>query len=609
MIRPKLQQRFAATIVALSALMSTAVLAPAGAEDLFYDTVDVRVVNVDVTVTGEDGQPVADLGPDDFELLVDGRVVEISNFSATQGGIPVEGVSTLPATAERGAVDGPTPAPPAATDRLDLVILVDDVHLSARNRNPMLQDLRRHLVQELEDGDRVLVARLNDELRIEQPLTGDLDKVLETLEGLEKQVGRSLTLETAYRTLIRSMEMTRLAGTAVGGQIPTGNSRDADLTAGMADAEAGMIENLARQREGLGRFALDALRSFVDTLAGVKGRKALIYVGDGISSSPAESLVQAWQQKYEAWIIAEERGDLEGVMAHLISLDVDLTKELDDLYEYAASGGVAIYPVSSGSRLARAAGPADTSGSFYDDGRGPNSGTVTTLERFSTETTLLRMADETGGRAFTHSPNLGDVLGQVKQDFATFYSLGWSPDRETVDPLDVEVRVRRPGANVRYARSLLAKDPLDRLQDLTLSALHHGIEDNPLRVRLDAGPQESGVEGRVQVSMMVTIPFENLLLLPGTDHHSGRVSVFVIVRDEGSRGVSPFHHIELPLKVPNDRLVEVLSQSAAYPVNLQMTPGRKRISVGVRDHLARTDATLSVEIDVDAGTLARRSTP
>ena len=49
-------------------------------ETIFIDRVDVNVVNVEVFVTDRDGNRVADLTADDFEIYEDGRLVEVSNF-------------------------------------------------------------------------------------------------------------------------------------------------------------------------------------------------------------------------------------------------------------------------------------------------------------------------------------------------------------------------------------------------------------------------------------------------------------------------------------------------------------------------------------------------
>ena len=46
------------------------------------DSVRVDVVNVEVFVTDKDGKPVYGLKREDFELIVRGEQVEISNFFA-----------------------------------------------------------------------------------------------------------------------------------------------------------------------------------------------------------------------------------------------------------------------------------------------------------------------------------------------------------------------------------------------------------------------------------------------------------------------------------------------------------------------------------------------
>ncbi|MEM9596710.1 MAG: VWA domain-containing protein [Acidobacteriota bacterium] len=566
-------------------------------QDLFYDTVDVRVVTLEVMVTDGDGQPVRGLGKDDFQLLVDKQPVSISNFFAVEKGTAV--------------VDDPAAAPEALpqpeTERLNLVVFLDDVHISPMNRNQILSNLRRYLVEEVGGDDQVMLARLSDEMRVEQGFTSDKEALFSTLDRLESSTGRQISIDASMRQLLSGIESTRLGNDTV--QVgPVGVSvRDAELTENTAESQAGQVETLARQRYQLADAALGAMRGFVDTLAGMKGRKALLYVSDGIPLNPGEGLAQAWIEKYERWIIDQQVSSLQGRLTSLVALDLDLTEELGEFNGYASSSRVSIYPISLGTRLAREQASAARAGTGSIDGGGGASRGVAALEQFSVESSLLQMAAETGGVAYTRSANIGDLMDQVKQDFETFYSLGYSPTRETDGPVDVEVRVQRPDVVVRHVRSVESKDPLDRLQDLTLSALHHGIEDNPLGVRLESGDQEPSEGGRVRVSLMVQIPFGNLLLLPQEAHHAGRVTLFVIIRDEETRGMSPFQHIELPLQVPNDQILQVLTQAAAYPLNLNMEPGRKRISVGVRDHLARTDATLTVEIDVDAGNPARGS--
>ncbi|MEE8523454.1 MAG: hypothetical protein V3T72_05945, partial [Thermoanaerobaculia bacterium] len=161
----------------------------------------------------------------------------------------------------------------------------------------------------------------------------------------------------------------------------------------------------------------------------------------------------------------------------------------------------------------------------------------------------------------------------------------------------------RKGVKVRHLEGYREKDPLSNLQDLTLSALHYGLEDNPLEVRLVPTEQTHVKGDSYHVTLMVQIPFKNLLLLPQAEFHTSQVSMFVIVRDEKG-GVSPFRRVDLPVRIPNAKILEALTQTAAYPLRLEMEKGHKRISVGIRDHLSDIDATINLELDIGADILA-----
>src|SRR5438045_7081056 len=66
------------------------------------ERIEVSVVNVDVTVSGADGQPVRGLSRDDFEVFEDGRRQPITNFYAVSG---------LPAAAAAADDRGAPPDP------------------------------------------------------------------------------------------------------------------------------------------------------------------------------------------------------------------------------------------------------------------------------------------------------------------------------------------------------------------------------------------------------------------------------------------------------------------------------------------------------------------
>jgi hypothetical protein len=70
----------------------------------FFEVVDVEIVNIDVWVTDQQGDPVEGLAKDDFVVYRDGQPIEVTNFYAVSGGRPASsGASDVTA---RGPVPG-----------------------------------------------------------------------------------------------------------------------------------------------------------------------------------------------------------------------------------------------------------------------------------------------------------------------------------------------------------------------------------------------------------------------------------------------------------------------------------------------------------------------
>ena len=78
--------------------------APEEPSSIFGETIDVRVVNVEVVVTDRQGNRVTGLGPGDFRLRVDGKDVPIEYFTEVRGG------QAIAATPADTAGSGQTPA-------------------------------------------------------------------------------------------------------------------------------------------------------------------------------------------------------------------------------------------------------------------------------------------------------------------------------------------------------------------------------------------------------------------------------------------------------------------------------------------------------------------
>ena len=134
-------------IVALSACLVLSTVAPATAQpDVIGETVDVRVVNVDVIATDDHGKPLSGLKRADFRLLVNGSEVPVEYFSAFE------------------AIESPDPADSRAPDpdagSLPLVIVNYDARFSRPGTaRHALESLRGKLGELLQSTRAIMVAR------------------------------------------------------------------------------------------------------------------------------------------------------------------------------------------------------------------------------------------------------------------------------------------------------------------------------------------------------------------------------------------------------------------------------------------------------------------
>ncbi len=596
--------------LAAAACLMAAAGSLAAQDERFFETVDVNVVSIEVIVTDQDGNPVTGLGRDDFEVYEDGKRMELSNFYAVAGREPL-----APAGAGE-AVAPPAPAVPGPeTKRLNLVVFIDNLNILPQNRNLLFESLRVYLRERLDPRDQVMVVSFDGGAEVVQPFTNDAQALVAALERIESDVGRHIVIDSERRmwsqqvqsASTRNFNPPTTTGRGGGSQLPgaegdlsftADRDPDFDMAVDAAVEHSRSLRSIAERRVRKVRGTVRAIRTFCATLAGIPGRKALVYVSDGLPLRPADSLAQEFSDRFERWMMRNEQHipssknrELEQALMLLSSGEFDVAREFRGLVEAASSERVAFYPISH-------QGP--RGGHVSADVRGSASAAAVRMEQMTLQSSLLDMAEGTGGIAFIETPNLEALLERVVEDFTSFYSLGYtSPRSESGAFHKIEVKVRGQGLRVRHLRGYRDKSGGAELDDLALGAVHHGVGSNPMEVSLEAGELvPAGKRDRYRVPVVIKIPFNKLVLVPDGDFHSGKLSLSVAVRDVASGGASPPQQIELPIRVPNDKILEAMGQVVAYSVELELKKGSKRISVGVHDHVGQSDSTVSLELSV-----------
>ena len=131
----------------------------AGLAPLFGETVEVRVINVEVVVTDKQGLEVTGLQAADFALKVDGEEVPIQYFTEVRGGDAIEGPADEPVIPD---VPQLAPGSPVGTSYL---VFIDDFYPLPRDRNEVIEKISADLGR-LRPEDRMAVVAY-DGLRLE----------------------------------------------------------------------------------------------------------------------------------------------------------------------------------------------------------------------------------------------------------------------------------------------------------------------------------------------------------------------------------------------------------------------------------------------------------
>ncbi len=587
----------------------------AAPDERYEEVVDVHVVNVEVVVTDKEGKPVTGLTREDFELYEDGQPMVLTNFFAAE--VPSE--ASIEALEEAGG-EALGALPVSGTSGLKLVIFVDQLNIGPQNRKLLFERLRQELRERAAPGTEVMVATMGSRLEIAQPFTDDLDQVFAVLDEEEEKTS-FYTLHESERRLYRSKvqraslreftpQTATLADPLTGQIVQAETESDPDFDIAIREAMDLAIESrrLAEQATQRVRATIGALGGFCDTLGGMAGRKALLYLSDGLPTRPADPMLETWTAKFETWSIQNESDirnrsrnrdaprEFQQVVSSIGTGIHDLSDNFEQLAIRASDDRVAFYPISNAGR-GGAGNSASVGGGNILGGSGAHSSRA--AENLDKAASLLQIAEDTGGQAMVRSANLGLFLDNVRSDFENFYSLGYSPPHGGTDEEyhDLQVKVRREGLRVRHFKGYRNKNWRQRLGEMTAATALYSIESNPLSIEVTPG--EARREGKLyRVPITVLIPFEQIRLIHQDKFFNAQLTVLVLVRDEEEGGLSETRRFDLPIKVPDNRVLEALQQSATYQMELEMKAGKKRVAIGVHDHLAQTESTVKTELVV-----------
>lgn len=526
---------------------------PAPASDqpsIFFDRVDVDVVNVDVYVTDRDGRPVTGLTADDFAVFEDGRPVEITNFYAVADGRPAVADAAPETTAASGGDETTAAAviaEPPDDQRLHLVVYVDNLNIRPENRAWVFASVRRFLHQHVHPEDRAMLVTHDRSLHVRQPFTSDPELLVRALEEAGKLTAGSQARDLEWRRALTDIERTE-------------NPIQAEM---VARAHA---QHVFHETQG----TIASAKQMVNMLSGVVGRKALLYVSDGLPLVAGEDLYVAVEERFSA------------IGSRLRSRQFDLSPRYRELAAQANSAGVTLYMLEARGLEVSSSVSAEDMGSTLPRGRF----VIEAARDANLEAPLLQLAEATGGQAILNTNAVDRMLDRVAVDFRTYYSIGYRATQGRDGRYHkIEVRTKRPGLVARHREGYRDKSTDSAMIESALAALHFDFGSNPMGVRLELATPRRDSDRLFVVPVTLRVPIGAVTMIPHGGAFRGRVRLWLgVIDDQG--GVSPIlEQPPLELTVPEDELDQALASYYTYELQLRIDAGRQRVAVALWDEL------------------------
>jgi VWFA-related protein len=563
-------------VLGLAVAMGLAVVGaqePDQPQATFFAPLNVPLISVEVYVSDRAGRPIPGLTLEDFEVFEDRQPVSISHFYAAPG-------VTETAAEELDSGDDLVESAPAQD--LYLVIYFDDTNLGRGRRQSAIEHLRGFLTSELPPNLKVMLVRYDGHLNIEQGFTEETDEVMTALDATRKSGSLS-------RRIDQTMLMREIQNAASMASVSGDNSEQVLEQSGRSTWQS--IGTHVDQTVHRTRTSIENQKRLIRSLSGLSGRKAILLVSDGVEARPGESLYRAWSQVFG--VVPAFRIDAQ--RAFLQASRNDLSGEFGDLARFANGHRVSFYTLSA-TEIGRAR--AISAGTRLMDEQG-----LSIDQGMSEEVLMASMADSTGGRPLVNSPGLADQLDEVSEELASYYSLAFKPQHFGDGKYHrLDVKVKKDGVRVRHRGGYLDVPLAERIVDRTMAAAVHGVADNPLGISVaTAGEITARDDGTFLVPVIITVPIEQLVLIPSQEEHQGQISIHLTVRDNSGDLSAPIRR-DYPVAIPNASLTTALGQSAGFTLRLGVGPGRQRIAVGLRDEISGAESITFIEVGgVDAG--------
>ncbi|MCL4795165.1 MAG: VWA domain-containing protein [Bryobacteraceae bacterium] len=510
-----------------------------------------RLVEVTVSVTGRDGQPVAGLRREDFTVTDRRRQREIAFFQ-------YEGEAQTPAPRLL--------APGQFSNRTELLgdrsrnviaLLIDGL-----NTRPEDQALvRLQLLQYLRDvapATRIAIYGLGTDLTVLHDFTTDATALRQAIEKTLPQQPLQLETDIQRAAIEAGRLLDALAWSPIAVRMMTLFQR--------GRIEAAQNANAAAQQDRTQR-TLGALESLGRHLTGIPGRKSLLWITGGL---PMGTMTGAAGQG--------PGGNIESFEGRITSTGRRLAQQNVALYIVEA-GGLPVDGTFNMEAIQESSAPRRRT--FYSQAE-------TTRDITNPRSALGALAALTGGR---HLANDNDRLQGYRyalNDLRGAYTLGfYIPDEDSERWHDVRVQVKRPGVSLLHRQGYWpapAGPPRRKwTRDDWNAVLREPLQSS--QIRFTARATRAGGE----ISLALAIQAADLKLQDGAGGFD------ICIADEADGEFRPEFQTGR-FRLNAEQLARAYAQGLGYQRKWTPPAGTQRIRVVVRDQATGLYGSLDLPV-------------
>lgn len=541
---------------ALSCLLLSVLPASAQGQTPVFRT-ETTLVELTLVALDKDGNPVTDLEKEEIVVKDKGRRRNLALFRYEGGEQP----STAPKLLPGMFTNSPdlTPGPP----RNITAIVLDTLNTQPRDQVWVKAQAMRYL-SALLPNTRVAVYLLGRNLTVVHDFTDDAESLRARIERAKVRlagpaIGQVGDMAREMENLIQSLREK--------------NPRSPETVARLIQVERRAQEAAHEQRM---RMTLDSLEALGDHLAGVPGRKSIVWFGAGVTmlsitgslefdnpggSRSHEELVRKTSQRLAQQGITMYMFDARGMQSQ-----ADLSVER-----------MRVEPT--------------------------NVGQINPYERVLANSTIsadpvpamAMFADITGGRYYTNTNDMGRAVAEIAADSQGAYSLGFYADGEPDGKWHgLDVRVSRKGVKLQYRDGYLSAAPpdapLDWTDDQWRSAVYNPVGSTA--VRLDARLRFDGAADARTLTMTLQVVADDLQFRQVDGQSSAAVEMAIVDKLPNAQFRMQRDSREIPFPEGEAGEIGVVHVRHAW----ELTPGASAVRLIVRDRLSGRYGTLDAPV-------------